>query len=556
MEPPQLSDESEFKKLFPELEEQKVREPPTSYKAEEPSASSSQPPNFWAKGTGYGSNLRPGAPGGGFSGLDRSRSETLELSLARAPFLERVASELEAPTASTILSNQAIRSRLLSVLNLMLSNDSLLDWGSQCHCYSALVKIVAAIVGSSSSRGLLDETPPPSPGIARKTVRELLATVANAARTFLVLHPPVDCQPAHSDPGLDPLRVTMPSIDLAKRLVELFDQIPPAPVPPSTAGETATLSAGQESKEERYIALMKAHAFRICDQGFAQPHAFAARLASSSTGPTRTSMLRFLACISSPAGASLIRILQDLAVIANSLPITYGSSIFCVADAHHAQLLKVLMTGPEGTPYANGAFEFAIYCEPSYPACPPKVQFMTTYDQTVRFGPNVYECLHHRHSAFLNTHLDRHATVPIRAAGTVCLSLLGTWSGGAGEVWSPTHSTLLQVLISIQSMILGAERPFFLEPGYEAQLGTDAGTRASNSYNRNIRTQTVRVAMLAELRKARMARSDFSSVILAHFKAKAPDVLHQLDEWTEQGMDLHQEEVDELRRALSGMADN
>jgi hypothetical protein len=47
-----------------------------------------------------------------------------------------------------------------------------------------------------------------------------------------------------------------------------------------------------------------------------------------------------------------------------------------------------------------------------------------------------------------------------RRAGQVCLSLLGTWSGGQGESWSADVSTTFQVLISIQSLIL-VDEPYF-----------------------------------------------------------------------------------------------
>lgn len=43
----------------------------------------------------------------------------------------------------------------------------------------------------------------------------------------------------------------------------------------------------------------------------------------------------------------------------------------------------------------------------------------------------------------------------------VCLSLLGTWQGPG---WIAGQSTLLQVLISIQSLIL-CEEPYLNEPG-------------------------------------------------------------------------------------------
>lgn len=46
--------------------------------------------------------------------------------------------------------------------------------------------------------------------------------------------------------------------------------------------------------------------------------------------------------------------------------------------------------------------------------------------------------------------------------GKVCLSLLGTWDGDRGENWNASTSTLLQVLVSIQSLILVPE-PFFNE---------------------------------------------------------------------------------------------
>jgi len=58
--------------------------------------------------------------------------------------------------------------------------------------------------------------------------------------------------------------------------------------------------------------------------------------------------------------------------------------------------------------------------------------------------------------------------------GKVCLSLLGTWSGEAGENWNPQSSNILQVLISIQGLVL-VEEPFYNEPGFEKQIGTEDG---------------------------------------------------------------------------------
>jgi hypothetical protein len=51
-----------------------------------------------------------------------------------------------------------------------------------------------------------------------------------------------------------------------------------------------------------------------------------------------------------------------------------------------------------------------------------QVLLRTTGNGTVRFNPNLYNC------------------------GKVCLSLLGTWSGGQGESWNPEVSSAFQVL--------------------------------------------------------------------------------------------------------------
>ena len=68
------------------------------------------------------------------------------------------------------------------------------------------------------------------------------------------------------------------------------------------------------------------------------------------------------------------------------------------------------------------------------------------------------------------------------SCGKVCLSLLGTWEGQQGERWNETTSTVLQVLVSIQSLILVPE-PYFNEPGYEQEIGTEAGKKHSFEYN-------------------------------------------------------------------------
>ena len=73
----------------------------------------------------------------------------------------------------------------------------------------------------------------------------------------------------------------------------------------------------------------------------------------------------------------------------------------------------------------------------------------------------------------------------------VCLSLLGTWHGSEDEKWHPDSSTLWQILVSIQAMVL-VEDPYFNEPNVEQMRGQAEGDAASAKRNAALRLDTVR----------------------------------------------------------------
>ncbi|KAF3594184.1 hypothetical protein DY000_02028024 [Brassica cretica] len=41
--------------------------------------------------------------------------------------------------------------------------------------------------------------------------------------------------------------------------------------------------------------------------------------------------------------------------------------------------------------------------------------------------------------------------------GNICLSLLNTWQGRKSEVWNPKSSSIFQVLLSLQGLVLNAK---------------------------------------------------------------------------------------------------
>lgn len=206
-----------------------------------------------------------------------------------------------------------------------------------------------------------------------------------------------------------------------------------------------------------------------------------------------------------PKGATLKRLSSEIPGLVDILPIHRDSSIFVRVDEVNISVMRALITGPPDTPYDNGCFIFDICMPQDYPTTPPGVHFRNTGGK--RFNPNLYE------------------------EGKVCLSILNTYVGpraDTSEKWNKT-STLGQVLISIQGQIL-IENPFFNEPGYENQMGTDSGKRQDREYNNRVRLYTMEHAML-NLLKSPNTYPQFSEVIKTHFRLKRDAIIKMCEKW-------------------------
>jgi len=166
-------------------------------------------------------------------------------------------------------------------------------------------------------------------------------------------------------------------------------------------------------------------------------------------------------------------------------------------------MMKAMITGAVETPYAHGCYEFDIFFENSYPAGPPKMNLMTTGVGAIRFNPNLYAC------------------------GKVCLSLLGTWRGQASENWDPKLSTILQVLLSVQAIIMSQE-VYFNEPGFEGEQGTPDGEKRNEGYMNIVRYGNVKFAMLGQLKNP---PKGFETVVKRHFYIKKEEILTDIHAW-------------------------
>lgn len=91
---------------------------------------------------------------------------------------------------------------------------------------------------------------------------------------------------------------------------------------------------------------------------------------------------------------------------------------------------------------------------------------------------------------------------------TVCPSLLNTWSGSQSEMWTPGKSTMLQVLLSIQALVLN-EKPYFNEPGLAPFAGQAKMEKMSENYSENAFILSCKT-MMYTLRKPPKVISTFS----------------------------------------------
>ncbi|KAI5386604.1 probable ubiquitin-conjugating enzyme E2 24 [Lathyrus oleraceus] len=183
------------------------------------------------------------------------------------------------------------------------------------------------------------------------------------------------------------------------------------------------------------------------------------------------------------------RVQQEWSILEKSLP----DSIYVRAYEERMDLMRAAIVGASGTPYQDGLFFFDICFPPEYPNEPPMVHYNSG---GLRLNPNLYE------------------------SGKICLSLLNTWTGAGSEVWNPGTSTILQVLISLQALVLN-EKPYFNEAGYDQQIGRAEGEKNSVSYNENAFLVTTK-SMLYLLRKP---PKHFEALVEEHFRQHSKHIL-------------------------------
>ena len=192
------------------------------------------------------------------------------------------------------------------------------------------------------------------------------------------------------------------------------------------------------------------------------------------------------------------RILKEIKEIQQT-PIDSDNSVYeaspgcyvCINDEDITNH-KIMIIGPEGTPYENGFYMFDYTYNKNHPFEAPSVKYLTT-DGKVRFNPNLY------------------------TNGKVCLSILGTWSGPA---WEPTMS--LRVVCEYLRSIL-TENPIQNEPGFENCLDNQC-----KMYNKYVSSENYHLAIYKNLFQQPETLKPFHKTINLKFIENFSQIINKL----------------------------
>ncbi|XP_076097651.1 dual E2 ubiquitin-conjugating enzyme/E3 ubiquitin-protein ligase BIRC6-like isoform X3 [Mytilus galloprovincialis] len=488
---------------------------------------------YWAKGTGFGTGSTTSS-WDAEQALLRQKQEEEHVACLLQVLASYVNPGGEVPTEfdSTSFSCPSEKmllpdmipellsqSCLIPAISSYLRNDSVLDMARHIPMYRSLLELLRGIAVCPALVPLLlpldkdnNQDTAASIGLLLEKMRKCVDTYASRLKsnkgkngsnghetiTSSVVHNVISTEEEEENEGL---ALLIPNIQETARIVKIAtDRLQHESGADHSKSED--MEAGNNSlalkhnTDEKYMAVMKPLQFDVFqiveDEGngikFNCRHHYEnnVRTAGDNSNPARTR-----------------RLAQEAVTLSTSLPLSAGSSVFVRCDEERLDIMKVLITGPSETPYANGCFEFDVYFPQDYPNSPPFINLATTGNHTVRFNPNLYN------------------------DGKVCLSVLNTWHGRPEEKWNSQTSSFLQVLVSIQSLILVSE-PYFNEPGYERSRGTPSGTANSREYDANIRQATVKWAMLEQLKNPCPSLKD---IIQRHFWIKRKEILKQCEDW-------------------------
>lgn len=187
---------------------------------------------------------------------------------------------------------------------------------------------------------------------------------------------------------------------------------------------------------------------------------------------------------------------KEFRILQENLP----DSIFVRVSENRYDLLRAAIIGAAGTPYHDGIFIFDISIPANYPTKPPKVYY---HSHGYRINPNLYQ------------------------SGRVCLSLLNTWFGNKkkNEKWNSKQSTILQILVSLQSLVLN-EKPYY-------NVGFHTSNEVYTAKDSEYYSQDIFViSCWSYIHLIRNPPASFEPLLVHHFRKKGNAILSACEAYT------------------------
>lgn len=381
----------------------------------------------------------------------------------------------DASSLAVVESNLFRLGMLFDHITDLIRNDSISDVTERAELYMEVIEFVKMVADIPALAGLLFEERPEksrSPGlrtlgnpiIQDASVPAISSTSRSASvfasskniyeqvKVFLKLAAKKTLGGSSTQTPVNPLKKE--TMKLCEGILDLHEYLKTKANAAASARPQRIVKLDEESeeyKEAAWVTFQEENRVTFTDEVLVA-HRYATEMANLKT---------------SVAKNRLSTISKEIATLTTSLP----TGIFLKIAESRSDVMKVMIVGSEGSPYAGGLFTFDIFLPAEYPLMPPKMAFVLDGNDTdtYSFNPNLH------------------------VGGSVCLSILNTWSGMPQEMWQPNKSTLLAVLVSVQAMILGAPFPWHNEPGHENE-----GESTQVKENKKVvQTKTIRHAMIA-----------------------------------------------------------
>lgn len=204
-------------------------------------------------------------------------------------------------------------------------------------------------------------------------------------------------------------------------------------------------------------------------------------------GGFKHTLFRYLSPISIFKSA-ISRFQEEKDLLNQKLPCLESNSIFVVTDCERWDLLRVLITGPSCTDYANGMYMFDVVCTSNYPQSPPQVLLLTNGRCKVKFHKNLTE--------------TGEVIVPLLTKGT----------------WKPNHH-LIDLLLEIQDLF---------RTSYKTESNNEEDLIKSRTAQAIIRYNNLCYAMIDMINHP---PNEFADLVPLHFEMKKKEILKDLGDW-------------------------